>query len=61
MKARLERVVKEVKCEPSQQTADFYWLAVWLGTKASLRNRRRRAEKAKARKREIAGYREKRS
>jgi hypothetical protein len=59
---RSDRVrVKSVpKPEMSPQDIELYSLALWLGSKRQLRDRRRRAETAKARKQTIARQRENR-
>jgi hypothetical protein len=61
--ARSERIrVKGVRrSEFSPQDVELYSLSLWLGAKRQLRDRRRQAEKAKARKREIERRRETRS
>jgi hypothetical protein len=61
--AQSERVrVKGVrKREVSQRDIELLSLAIWLGAKRQLRDRRQQAEKAKARQREIARQREARN
>jgi hypothetical protein len=57
--AQSERIrVRGVQKQMSQGDIELYSLSLWLGAKRQLRDRRHRAEKAKARQREIARQRE---
>jgi len=62
MAARSERVrVRGVQKEMSRDDIEMYALALWLGSKRIVRERRRRAAQAKVRRQEIARQREARA